>query len=210
MFRVNSLLKLGVGILPSRFLCAQALIKCIDKVVQNFICGAANAVRAGHVGITGNHCSCDTYQRPVDPYKIVDSSCSCGGGAVPLIVWGDGFFHIGPKLIEIADFGPELGAVQRNTGRHRLYGKIGVSVAVHYNGVCFVLACDVPLDWVCILDCGQADEIRKFGIELVQLVHNPIKIEIMEIGVGRFVNRINIHKSHLLNIPANKSSPGCP
>ena len=129
---------------------------------------------------------------------------------MPLIVGSNGFFHIGPKLVEIANFGPELGTVQRNTGRHRLHGKIGVAIAVHNNGVCLILACDVPLNRVCVLDRGQADEIRKFGIELVQLVHNPIKIEIMEIGVGRFVNRINIHKSHLLNIPANKSSPGCP
>ena len=178
--------------------------------MQNFICGAANAVRAGHVSITGDHCSCDTYQRPIDPDKIVDRSIRCRGGAMPLIVGSNGLFDIGPKLVEIANFGPELGTVQRNTGRHRLYGKIGVAVAVHYNGICLILACDVPLDRVCILDCGQADEIRQFGVEFVQLVHNPIKIEIMEIGVGRFVNRINIHKSHLLNIPANKNLPGCP
>ena len=126
---------------------------------------------------------------------------------MPLIVGSNGFFHIGPKLVEIAYFGPELGTVQRNTGRHRLHGKIGVSLAVHYNGVCFILASNVPLDGVRILDCGQTDEIRQFGVEFVQLVHNPIKIEIMEIGVGRFVNRINIHKSHLLNIPANKNLP---
>ena len=178
--------------------------------MQNFICGAANAVGAGNVSITGDHCSCDTYQRPVYPDKIVDRPIRCRGGAVPLIVGSNGFFHIGPKFIKITNFGPEIGTVQRNTGRHWLYGKIGVAVAVHYNGIRLILACDVPLDRVCILDRGQADEIRQFGVEFVQLVHNPIKIEIMEIGVGHFVNRINIHKSHLLNIPANKNLPGCP
>ena len=178
--------------------------------MQNFICGAANAVGAGHVGITGDHCFSDTYKRPIDPDKIVDRSCSCRGCAVSLIVGSDGLFYIRPKFIEIANFGPELGTIQRNTGRHRLYGKIGVAVAVHNNGVCLILACDVPLNRVCVLDRGQADEIRQFGIEFVQRVHNPIKIEIMEIGVGCSVNRINIHKSHLLNIPANRSLPGCP
>ena len=178
--------------------------------MQNFICGAANAVGAGHIGITGDHCSCDTYKRPIDPDKIVDSSCSCRGGAMPLIVGSNGLFDIGPKFIEIANFGPELGTIQRNTGRHRLYGKIGVAVAVHYNGICLILVCDVPLNRVCVLDRGQTDEIRQFGVEFVQLVHNPIKIEIMEIGVGRSVNRIDTHKSHLLNIPANKNLPGCP
>ena len=127
-----------------------------------------------------------------------------------LIVGSNGFFDIGPKRIEIANFGPELCTVQRDTGWHRLYGKIGVTSAVHNNGICLVLAGDVPLNRGCVLDRGQADEIRQFGIELVQLVHNPIKIEIMEIGEGRSVNRIDTHKSHLLNIPANKSSPGCP
>ena len=114
-----------------------------------------------------------------------------------LIVGSNCFFDIGPKRIEIANFGPELGTVQRNTGRHRLYRKIGVAVAVHNNGVCLVLAGDVPLDRVCILDCGQADEIRQFGVEFVQLVHNPIKIEIMEIGVGRSVDRIDTHINYI-------------
>ena len=129
---------------------------------------------------------------------------------MPLIVGSNGLFDIGPKFIEIANFGPEFCTVQRYTGRHRLHRKIGVTVAVHNNGVCFILAGDVPLNRVCVLDRGQADEIRQFGIELVQLVHNPIKIEIMEIGVGRSVDRIDTHKLHLLNIPANKSTPGCP
>ena len=127
-----------------------------------------------------------------------------------LIDGSNGPFHIGPKLIEITNFCPKLCVIQRDTGGHRLYGKISVAAAVHDNGVCFVLAGDVPLNRVCVLDRGQADEIRQFGVEFVQLVHNPIQIEIMEIGVGRFVNRINIHKSHLLNIPANKNLPGCP
>ena len=84
-------------------------------------------------------------------------------------------------------------------------------MAVHYNGVCFVLAGDVPLDWVCILDCGQANKICQFGIKLVQHLNNPIQIQVMEIGVGRFVNRIDdTHLFHLLNIPANKSLLGCP
>ena len=135
--------------------------------MQNFICGAANAVRAGHVGITGNHCFCDTYKRSVYPDKIVDRSIGCRGGAVPLIVGSNGLFDTGPKCIEIANFSPELGTIQRNTGRHRLYGKIGVTVAVHNNGICLILACDVPLNRVCVLDCGQTDEIRQFGIELV-------------------------------------------
>ena len=178
--------------------------------MQNFICGATNAVGIGHVRIAGAHCSCDTHQSPVDPDKIVDRSIGCRGGAVPLIVGSNGFFHIGPKFIEIANFGPELGAIQRNTGRHRLYGKIGVTVAVHNNGICLVLAGDVPLDWVCVLNRGQADEIRQFGIKFIQHLNNPIQIEIMKIGVGRSVNRINTHKSYLLNIPANKSLPGCP
>ena len=129
---------------------------------------------------------------------------------MPLIVGSNGFFHIGPKLVEIANFGPELGTVQRNTGRHRLYGKIGVALAIHYNGVCFILASNVPLNGVRILDCSQTDKVCQFGIKLIQHLNNPIKIEVMEIGVGRFVNRINIHKSHLLNIPANKNLPGCP
>ena len=128
-----------------------------------------------------------------------------------LIVGSNGLFHIGPKLIEIANFCPELDTVQRNTGRHRLHRQICVAVAVHNNGVCFVLAGDVPLDGVCILDRGQTDEICQFGIKLVQHLNNPIQIEVMEIGVGRFVNRIdNTHFMHLLNIPANRSLPGCP
>ena len=128
-----------------------------------------------------------------------------------LIVGSNGPFYIGPKLIEIANFCPELDTIQRNTGRHRLHGQIRVAVAVHNHGVCLVLAGDVPLEGVRILDCGQANEIRQFGIELVQRIHNPIKIEVMEISVGCFVNRIdNTHLLHLLNILANKSLPGCP
>ena len=159
--------------------------------MQDFIRGAAHAVRAGHVGVTGGDCFCDAHQRPIDPHKIVDSSCSCCGGAVALIVWGNGFFHISPKLIEIADFCPELGTIKRDAGRHRLHGKISVAVAVYNYGVCFILVSDVPLDGVCVLDRGQADEIRQFGIELIQNINNPIKIEIMEICVGCFVNRID-------------------
>ena len=120
--------------------------------MQDFICGAANAVRAGHVSITGDHCFCDTHKRPIDPDKIVDSSCSCRGGAVALIGGSNGLFDIGPKRIEVANFGPELGAIQRNTGRHRLHGKIGVAGAVHNNGVCLILAGNVPLNRVCVLD----------------------------------------------------------
>ena len=127
-----------------------------------------------------------------------------------LIGGSNGLFDISPKRIEVANFCPELGAIQRNTGRHRLHGKIGVAGAVHNNGVCLILAGNVPLNRVCVLDRGQTDEIRQFGVEFVQLVHNPIKIEFMEIGVWCSVNRIDIHKSHLLNIPANKSLPGCP
>ena len=122
----------------------------------------------------------------------------------------NGPFHIGPKLVEIADFCPELDTIKRNTGRHRLHRQICVAFAIHNYGVCFVLICNVPQYGIRVLDRCQADEIRQFGIELVQLLHNPIKVEIVEIGVGRFVNRVNIHKSHLLNIPAGKSLPGCP
>ena len=115
------------------------------------------------------------------------------------IVGSNGLFNIGPKLIEIADFCPELYTVQRNTGRHRLHRQIRVAVAVHYNGVCFVLAGDVPLDGVCILDRGQPDKICQFGIKLVQHLNNPIQIEVMEIGVGRFVNRID--NTHFIASP---------
>ena len=108
-----------------------------------------------------------------------------------LIVGSNGPFHIGPKLIKITNFCPEFDTIQRYTGRNRLHRQICVAVAVHYYGVCFVLAGDVPLDRVCVLDRGQADEIRQFGVKFVQHLNNPIKIEIMEIGVGRFVNRID-------------------
>ena len=161
--------------------------------MQDFICGAAHAVGAGHVSVTGNHCSSYTHQCPIDPDKIVDSSIRCGGGAVPLIVGGYGLFHIGPKLIEITYFCPKLCAVQRNTGRHRLHRQIRVAVAVYYNGVCLILAGNVPLNGVCILDCGQTDEIRQFGAEFVQRLHNPIHIEIMEISIGRSMNGIDTH-----------------
>ena len=111
-----------------------------------------------------------------------------------LIVGSNGFFDIGPKLIKIANFCPELDTIQRNTRRHRLHRQICVAVAVHDHGVRLVLAGDVPLDGVCILDRGQADKICQFGIKLVQHLNNPIQIEVMEIGVGSFVNRIdNIH-----------------
>ena len=179
--------------------------------MQNFICGATHAVRAGHIGITGGHCSGDAHQRPVDPHKIVDGSIGCGGGAVALIVGSNGFFHIGPKLIKVADFCPKLDTIQRNTRGHRLHRQIGVAMAVYNHGVCLILAGDVPLDRVRVLDRGQADEIRQFGIKLVQHLNNPIQIEVMEIGVGRFVNRIdNIHLLHLLNRSVNRSLPGCP
>ena len=91
-----------------------------------------------------------------------------------LIVGSNGPFYIGPKLIEIAYFCPELDTIQRNAGGYRLYRQIRVAVDVHNNGVCLVLAGDVPLDWVCILDRGQADKISQFGIKLVQHLHNPI------------------------------------
>ena len=178
--------------------------------MQNFICGAAHAVGSGYIGVTGYHCSSDTYQRPVDPHKIVDRSCSCSGGAVALIVGSDGLFYIRPKLIEIANFCPELHTIQRHTGRHRLHGKICVALAIHYNGVCFILASNVPLDGVRILDCSQTDKVCQFGIKLIQHLNNPIKIEVMEICVGRAVNRVYIHNWPLLNIPANKNLPGCP
>ena len=163
--------------------------------MQDFICGTAHAVRAGHVGVTGDHCFSDTYKRPVDPDKIVDSSCSCRGRAVALIVGSEGLFYIRPKLIEIANFCPELHTIQRHTGRHRLHGKICVAMAIHYNGVCFILASNVPLDGVRILDCSQTDKVCQFGIKLIQHLNNPIKIEVMEIGVGRFVNGIDTHNS---------------
>ena len=160
--------------------------------MQDFICGAAHAVRAGHVGVAGGHCFCDAHQRPIDPYKIVDSSIGCGGGAVALIDGSNGPFHIGPKLIEIANFCPELGTVQRDTGRHRPHRQICVAIAVHNHGVCLILAGNVPLDGVCILDRGQTDEISQLGVKFVKHFDNPIKIEIMEVGVGCFVNRIDI------------------
>ena len=175
--------------------------------MQDFICGTAHAVRAGHVGVTGDHGSSDTYQRPVDPYKIVDSSIGCRGGAVFLIIGSDGFFHIGPKFVEIADFCPELGTVQRHPRRYRLHGKICISVAVHDYGVCFILAGNVPLNGVRVLDCGQADEIRQFGIKLIQHLNDPIKIEVMEIGVGRFVNGIDTHNSISLIYQQTKVCP---
>ena len=142
--------------------------------MQNFICGAARAVRAGDIRITGDHCSCDTYQSTADPYKIINGPVGSSGRAVALINGSNGFFHIGPKLIEIANFGPELDTIQRNTGRNWLHRHICVSVAVHNHGVRLILAGDAPLDWVCILDRGQADKIRQFGIKCVQLLHNPI------------------------------------
>ena len=185
--------------LPGRLLGAQALIKRGDKVVKNFIGGATHAVRAGDVGVTGDHCSSDTHQRPVDPYKIVDSSCSCGGRAVSLIVGSNGLFYIRPKFVEIADFCPELGTVQRHTGGDRPHGQVCVAVAVHNNGVCLILAGYVPLDGVCVFDRCQTDKICQFGIELVQRLHNPIKIEVMEIGVGCFVNRID--NTHFIASP---------
>ena len=175
--------------------------------MQDFICGAAHAVGAGYIGVTGYHCSSDTYQRPVDPHKIVDSSCSCRGRAVALIVGSNGPFYIGPKFVEIAYFCPELGTVQRHTRRYRLHGKISVAAAVHNHGVCFILASNVPLDGVRILDCGQADEIRKFGVKFVQYLNNPIQIEIMEIGVGCSVNRIDIHNSISLIYQQTKVCP---
>ena len=193
LLRVNSRLELRVGVLPGRLLGAQALIKRREEVVQDFICGAAHAVRAGYVGIAGDHCTGDTHQRPIDPHKIVDRSCSCRGGAVALIVGSDGLFHIGPKLVEIADFCPELHTIQRHTGRYRLHGKIGISVAVHDHGVCFILAGNVPLNGVRVLDRGQTDKICQFGVKFVQYLNNPIQIEIMEIGVGCSVNRIVSH-----------------
>ena len=112
-----------------------------------------------------------------------------------LIVGSDGFFHIGPQLIKIANFCPKLYTIQRNTRWHRLHGKIRVAAAVHYNSVCFVLACDVPLNGVRIFDRGQTDKVCQFGIKLIQHLNNPIKIKIMEIGVGCFVNRIDTHNS---------------
>ena len=175
--------------------------------MQDFICGAAHAVRAGHVGITGNHCLSDTYQRPVDPDKIVDSSIRCGGGAVPLIVGSDGFFHIGPEFVEIANFCPELGTIQRNTGGHRLHRQIRIAVTVHDDGICFVLTGDVPLDRVRVFDRGQTDEIRQFGVKLVQHFNNPIQIEIMEIGVGCSVNRIDTHNRISLIYQQTKVCP---
>ena len=135
----------------------------------------------------------------------------CGGGAVALIVGSNGPFHIGPKLIEIANFCPELGTVQRDTGWHRSHRQISVAIAIHNNGIRFILAGNVPLDGVCILDRGQTDEIRQSGVKFVKHFNNPIKIEIMEVGVGCFVNRIDdTHLLHLLNILAGKSLPGCP
>ena len=175
--------------------------------MQDFICGTAHAVRAGHVGVTGFHCSSDTYQRPVDPDKIVYSSIGCRGGAVFLIIGSDGFFHIGPELIEIANFCPKLRTVQRNTGRHRLHRQICVALAIHYNGVCFILASNVPLDGVRILDCSQTDKVCQFGIKLIQHLNDPIKIEVMEIGVGRFVNGIDTHNSISLIYQQTKVCP---
>ena len=175
--------------------------------MQNFICGAAHAVGTGYIGITGYHCSSDTYQRPVGPDKIVDSSCSCRGRAMALIVGSNGFFHIGPEFVEIANFCPKLRPVQRNTGRHRPHRQICVSVAVHNHGVCFILASNVPLDGVRILDCSQTDKVCQFGIKLIQHLNNPIKIEVMEICVGRFVNGIDTHNSISLIYQQTKVCP---
>ena len=86
---------------------------------------------------------------------------------MPLIDGSNGLFDIGPKFIKIANFGPELSTVQRNTGRHRLHRQIGVALAIHNYGVCLVLAGNVPLNRVRVLDRGQADKICQFGIKLV-------------------------------------------
>ena len=127
-----------------------------------------------------------------------------------LVVGSDGLFYIGPEFVKVTNFCPKLGAVQRHTGGDRPHGQVCIAVAIHDNGVRFILAGNVPLNGVRILNCGQADEVCQFGIKLVQYFHNPIQIEVMEIGVGRFVNGIDTHNWHLLNIPANKSLPGCP
>ena len=84
-----------------------------------------------------------------------------------LIDGGDGLFYIGPKLIKIANFSPEFGTVQRNTRGDRPHGQIRVAVAVHYDGICLVLAGNVPLDGVRILDCSQTDEICQFDVKFV-------------------------------------------
>ena len=112
-----------------------------------------------------------------------------------LIVGSNGLFYIRPKLIEIANFCPKLYTIQRHTGRHRLHGKICVALAIHYNSVCLVLAGDVPLNGVRIFDRCQTDKVCQFCIELVQHLDHPIQIEVMEIGVGRFVNGIDTHNS---------------
>ena len=118
---------------------------------------------------------------------------------MPFIYGSNGLFHIGPKLIKVADFCPKLDTIQRNTRGHRLHRQIRVPVAVHNHGVRLVLAGDVPLDRVRVLDRGQADKICQFGIKLVQHLNNPIQIQVMEIGVGRFVNRID--NTHFIASP---------
>ena len=124
-----------------------------------------------------------------------------------LIVGGDGLFHIGPKFIEITDFCPKLGTVQRHTGGDRPHGQVCVAVAVHNNGVRFILVGNVPLNGVSILNRGQTDEVCQFGVKLVQHLNNPIQIEVMEIGVGRSVNRIDTHNRISLIYQQTKVCP---
>ena len=112
---------------------------------------------------------------------------------MPFVYRRNRFFHIGPQLIKVPDFCPVFGAIKRNTGRHRLYGKVCVSVAIHYNRVSLILARDVPLNGVRVLDRGQTDEVRQFGIKFVQHLDNPIQIKIMQIGIWCSVNRFDIH-----------------
>ena len=124
-----------------------------------------------------------------------------------LIVGSDGFFHIGPEFVEIANFCPKLRTVQRNTGRHRLHGKIGVTVAIHHNRVCLILADNVPLDGIRVLDCGQTDEISQFGVKFVHYLNNPVQIEIMKIGVWRSMNGIDTHNRISLIYKQTKICP---
>ena len=124
-----------------------------------------------------------------------------------LIVGSDGLFYIGPEFVKVANFCPVFGTIKRNTGRHRLHRQIRVAVVIHDNGVSFILAGNVPLNGVCILDCGQTDEIRQFGVEFVQRLHNPIQIEIMEISIGRSMNGIDTHNYISL---INQQTEVCP
>ena len=151
--------------------------------MQNLIGGAAHAVGPRHISVTGFHFSGNTYKGPINPNKVINGPCSCCGAAVALVDGSNSFFHICPKLVKIADFSPILCTVQRHTGRHRLHRQIRIAVTVYDNRICFILTCNIPQKWVCVLDSGQANKVGQPGIEVVQRFNYPVKIEVMKIGV---------------------------